>query len=347
MPAKRPARPRRVVFLAYPGVVPLDLVGPRQVFNSANLVCAERGRQYTTQLRSMTPDREIHADTGPLFVETDGCRRPGPIDTLVVPATGTIVDDASSLAAGRGRRTLLRLIERSRRVVSVCGGAFVLAAAGLLDGRRATTHWRTCERLASDYPDIQVEPDAIYVKDGNVYTSAGVTAGIDLALALVEEDLGADVAMEVARALVVFVRRPGGQTQFSAALASQTGTSTSFDELVAWAAEHPDHDLSVDALAERMNMSTRHFARVFRHTVGRTPAVCVERIRVDAARQRLEQDSAALESIASQCGFGSADSMRRVFLRVLRVTPTEYRSRFRRPERDSPDHRRMRRVGTQ
>ena len=334
MLGKQQATPRRIVFLAYPGVVPLDLIGPWQVFQFANRVCAARSLPYTytTQLRSMTRNREIEATTGPLFVETDGCRHLGPIDTLVVPATVTIVDDAPAIASGRRRRTLLGLIGRSRRVVSVCTGAFLLAAAGILEGRRATTHWRGAERLASDYPGIRVEPDAIYIRDGNVYTSAGVTAGIDLALALVAEDLGPEIATETARDLVVFVRRPGGQTQFSAALASQTGTSTSFDELVAWAAEHPDHDLSVDALAERMNMSTRHFSRVFRNTVGQTPAACMERIRVDAARQRLEQDNSALEGIASQSGFRSADSMRRVFLRVLRVTPTEYRSRFRRQD---------------
>ncbi|MGE0446682.1 MAG: GlxA family transcriptional regulator [Vicinamibacterales bacterium] len=331
MPSAAAAQaPRRVLFLAYPRVVPLDLIGPWEVFQAANYACAGRAVPYELQLRSMTSRREIEAPTGPLFLETGGCRRAGPIDTLVVPATDDVATVARTSMSARGRRTLLSLVNHSRRLVSICGGAFLLAAAGLLDGRRATTHWMLCDRLASEYPDVTVEPDAIYVKDGNIYSSAGMTAGIDLALMLVEEDLGADVALAVARGLVVFVRRPGGQTQFSAALAAQTSSRNGFADLMAWAAANPAADLTVDALANRMNMSVRHFARVFRDTVGQTPAVCIERIRVDAARQRLEHESVPLDAVASACGFGSADSMRRVFLRALKVTPTDYRSRFRR-----------------
>ena len=217
---------------------------------------------------------------------------------------------------------------RVRRIGSVCTGAFVLAAAGLLDGRRATTHWQLCPRLARDHPAVAVEDDPIFVRDGNVYTSAGVTAGMDLALALVEEDHGHDAAMRIARHLVMFVRRPGGQSQFSAALDLQAAERRPIRDLQAWIAGHPSGDLSVEALAARAHMSPRNFARVFRDEVGQTPARFVERVRVEAARRLLEESGAGLERVARECGFGGADSMRRSFLRVLRVAPSEYRGRF-------------------
>jgi transcriptional regulator GlxA family with amidase domain len=210
----------------------------------------------------------------------------------------------------------------------VCTGAFLLARAGLLDGRSATTHWAACAALARNYPTVHVDPDPIFVRDGNVYTSAGVTAGIDLALALVEEDLGAAAALEVARNLVLFVRRPGGQAQFSATLAGQAAVRPGIRELQAWISEHLDADLSVPALAERAFMSPRNFARVFAQQVGSTPGAFVESVRVERARTLLETTDLQVEEIARACGFGTVETMRRAFGRRVRVSPSEYRERF-------------------
>jgi transcriptional regulator GlxA family with amidase domain len=251
----------------------------------------------------------------------------GAIDTLLIP--GGIAMDASVQDTAL-IRWLQRATPRVRRIASICSGAFLLAACGCLNGRRATTHWEMCDRLAREYPEVRMQPDAIYVKDGNVYTSAGVTAGMDLALALVEEDLGREIALKVARALVMFVRRPGGQSQFSALLESQIADREPLRELQVWAAEHPRGDLSVEGMAARVNMSPRNFSRVFRREVGQTPAEFAERLRVDTARRRLEETLATLDRVAEECGFGSANSMRRAFLRTLRVPPSDYRRRFQR-----------------
>jgi transcriptional regulator GlxA family with amidase domain len=218
-----------------------------------------------------------------------------------------------------------------RRIGSVCSGAFILAEAGLLDGRRATTHWGWCKELAQRYPRVKVDPDPIFVRDGSIYTSAGVTAGMDLALALVEEDHGRELALRVARQLVLFLRRPGGQSQFSAQLAVQAADREPLRELQAWIADHLNQDLSVEALADRVAMSPRNFARVFSREVGVTPARFVEQARVEAARRRLEESAHGVDAIASQCGFGTAESMRRAFLRRLHVPPSAYRHRFASP----------------
>jgi transcriptional regulator GlxA family with amidase domain len=213
-------------------------------------------------------------------------------------------------------------------VSSVCTGAFVLAKAGLLDGRRATTHWASCDRLAARYPAVTVEPDPIFVRDGNVYTSAGVTAGMDLALALVEEDLGRKTALEVARRLVLFVKRPGGQSQFSAQLAAQTADREPLRELQDWIGGNLDADLSVPALARRAHMSERNFARAFRRELGLTPAAYVEIARVESARMALESAATPVEVVARQAGFGTVETMRRAFHRRLGVGPADYRARF-------------------
>jgi transcriptional regulator GlxA family with amidase domain len=215
----------------------------------------------------------------------------------------------------------------------VCTGAFVLAEAGLLDGKRAATHWQSCARFAERYPKVAVDPDPIFVRQGRVYTSAGVTAGMDLALALVEEDHGHQIAREVARELVLFLKRPGGQSQFSAQLQTQFSDRAPLAELQAWIADHLAADLSVAALAHRVAMSPRNFARVFALSIGRTPARFVEQVRVEAARRRLEESRASVDEIAEKCGFGTRESMRRSFQRLLRVSPAAYRSRF--AERDS------------
>jgi transcriptional regulator GlxA family with amidase domain len=217
---------------------------------------------------------------------------------------------------------------RARRVASVCTGAFLLAEAGLLDGRRATTHWYACDELARRYPAITVDPEPIYVRDGDVATSAGVTAGMDLALALVEEDLGRDTALTVARWLVLFLRRAGNQAQFSSQLAAQVADRDALCELRAWIADHPGEDLSVETLAARVALSPRHFARAFREEVGVTPGRYVERVRLEAARRRLEESGDPIGAVAAACGFGTPETMRRAFLRALGVGPAEYRRRF-------------------
>ena len=216
---------------------------------------------------------------------------------------------------------------RSRRVASVCTGAFLLGAAGLLDGRRAVTHWSRCAELGRRFPRIEVDPDPIFICDTGIWTSAGVTAGIDLALALVEADLGRPAALAVARQLVVFLKRPGGQAQFSATLALQHGDAR-FEELHAWMAEHPAGDLSVAALAARAGMSERSFVRHYRQATGMTPARAVEQLRVEAARQLLGETRQPIKRVAGRCGFGSEETMRRSFLRLLDTTPQRHRALF-------------------
>ena len=324
MMALMPPEARRVVILAYPGVQTLDVIGPAEVFQTAarlkppaysvEVVARERGPLASTTV-GLVADRA-----------TRGCR--GPIDTLIVaggPGAG---------AASRDRPTVTWLrtaAARSRRVCSVCTGAFVLAEAGLLEGRRATTHWASCDRLAQRYEAVSVERDPIFVRHGNVYTSAGVTAGMDLALALVEEDLGRTSALEVARWLVLFVKRPGGQSQFSAQLAVEAAEREPLRELQDWIAGNLDADLSVPALARRAHMSERNFARAFRGELGMTPGSYVEAARVEAARMALESSATPVESVARQSGFGTVETMRRAFHRRIGVGPADYRARFRSP----------------
>ena len=320
---------RRVVVVAFPGVNLLDVAGPSEVFGSLGEATGDEGiaGSYRVELISASDELGVRASCGlGLAGERSIGAVRGAIDTLMVPG-GTGVWEAARDRALVG--WLRRVAPRARRVGSVCTGAFLLAAAGLLDGRRATTHWRWCERLAGEYPGVRVEPDAIFVREGPVSTSAGVTAGMDLALAMVEEDHGRGVALAVARHLVMFVRRPGGQSQFSPLLELQGSDRRALREIQEWVAEHLAGDLSVDALADRAHMSPRNFARVFRKEVGATPARFVERVRVDAARRRLEETDAGLERVARDCGFGGADAMRRSFLRQLRVSPGDYRGRFR------------------
>jgi len=249
----------------------------------------------------------------------------GPVDTLFV-AGGEGVRRAAGDAATID--WIRRIDARARRMAAVCSGAFLLARAGLLDGRRATTHWRNCGDLARLFPRVRVEPDRIYVRDGRIATSAGVTAGMDLALALLEDDLGGELARDVARQLVLFLRRPGGQSQFSVQLAAPLATRPSLRELQSWIHEHPELDLGVEALAKRIGMSPRNFARTFTRELAVTPARYVERARVEAARQWLEDSRASLDEVAAACGFGSAETLRRAFQRLLRVSPSAYRDAF-------------------
>jgi transcriptional regulator GlxA family with amidase domain len=246
-------------------------------------------------------------------------------DTVLVAGGGSAANPEAMAEVAAWVR---RAAPRARRVVSVCAGAFVLAEAGLLSGKRATTHWLRAADLERRYPDVTVEADSIYVRDGKIATSAGATAGFDLALALVEEDLGSEIAREVARDLVIYLRRPGGQSQFSAPLRRQAKNDRRIRDLQLWALEHLAEDLRVERLAERTAMSPRNFARVFREEVGVPPARFVEELRLEAARRSLEETEETVEGIAASCGLGSATSLRRAFSRELGVSPQDYRARF-------------------
>ena len=330
MTRRRTSGVRGIAVLAYPGVQILDVTGPLEVFARAGAVAVERGQATVSPYRVevLAPESgPMRSQSGVGLVADRAFRAvAGGIDTLLVAGgqgTRDVMESAAALA------WLRRMAPRVRRLGSVCTGTFILAATGLLDGRRATTHWAWCDALAKMFPRVAVDPDPIFVRDGNLYSSAGVTAGMDLALALVEEDLGRDVALETARGLVLFLRRPGGQSQFSAQLAVQAADREPIRELCAWIVEHPGADLAVEALARRVAMSPRHFARVFTREVGATPGRYVEKVRVEAARRRLEESTHGVDAIADACGFGTAETMRRAFVRTLRVPPSAYRGRFR------------------
>ena len=321
--------PRRIVIAAFPDVQVLDVTGPLEVFGRTARWLVEQGHRtelaYTIELAGPQPG-PLPTSSGLKLVADLGYRdvRTG-IDTLLV-------------AGGRGSQAascdkallacLRRAAPRVRRLGSVCTGTFVLAAAGLLDGRHATTHWAWCDTLSKQHTKVAIDPDPIFVRDGHIYTSAGVTTGMDLALAMVEEDHGHQVALEVARQLVLFLRRPGGQSQFSAQLSVQSADREPLRDLQRWMADHLADDLSVDALAGRVAMSPRHFARVFAAEVGTTPARFVERLRVEAGRRRLEESTDCVDVVAAVCGFGSPEAMRRAFRRTVRVSPSAYRACF-------------------
>jgi transcriptional regulator GlxA family with amidase domain len=338
---------RRITIVAYPGVQVLDVTGPHEVFSLA--------RRFVTEPPAGAGPLPPAADTAPPYtVEIVASTATGAaagrvrassglalgVDRYVGPGTGPIdaTIDTLVVAGGEGtpeaagdpvlRAWIRAVAPGSRRVASVCSGAFVLAAAGLLDGRRATTHWSECDTLAELFPRVAVERDPIFVRDGPVVTSAGVTAGMDLALALVEEDLGRELALAVSRWLVMFVQRPGGQSQFSSQLAAQLADRRPLRELQAWVAEHLDGDLSVAALAARVSMSPRHFARVFRSEIGVTPAQYVECQRVELARRLLETTDRSVEQIARDAGFGTVETLQRSFRRRVGTTPREYRRLF-------------------
>jgi transcriptional regulator GlxA family with amidase domain len=317
--------PRRVEILAFPSVQILDVTGPLQVFATANDIVAEAGGAAPYLIRVVAgADRSVTASAG-IVVQAEPLPSAGvAVDTLLVSG-GRGVDEAASDV------TLVTwLRERAghaRRIGSVCTGAMLLGATGLLDGRRVVTHWSSCAELKRRFPSAEVETDPIFVRDGPVWTSAGVTAGIDLALALVEEDLGRATALAVARYLVVFLKRPGGQAQFSAALSSQLADQR-FDALNAWIRDHLADDLSLAVLARQAGLSERSLGRPYAEATGSTPGKAVERLRVEAARNLLSAPRLPIKRIAARCGFSSEEAMRRSFLRVLHVTPTEYRARF-------------------
>lgn len=308
----------------------LDVAGPIQVFERASELVAVRfptlPRAYVTEIVSILSRRHIVTNCGIVLVTARSATAVRePIDTLMF-AGGS--DMARTIENERFLAWARRAATRARRVASICTGAYVLARLGLLSGRRATTHWKWCDELARAYPKIDVDPNPIFIKSDNVYTSAGVTAGMDLALALVEEDFGSALALAVARELVLYLRRPGGQTQFSTALAAQVAQRQPLRELPAWVLEHIGEPLAVTRLAQQCGVSPRHFARVFASELGLTPARFVEGLRVETARRRLEETTRSVDEIATECGFASADTFRRTFHRLMKVAPGAYRQRF-------------------
>ena len=321
---------RRIVFVAGPGTEILDLVGPLQVVARASDIYRRNNSGapiYSIEVVSISPVRSLTANCGLRFHADKTFRQlRGKIDTLLVAGGDAIEQNKIN---PEGVRWLKQIAKRARRVGSVCTGAMLLARAGLLDGRRVTTHWNWCETLVRRAPRADVDPDPIFVRDENIYTSAGVTTGMDLALALVEEDYGSRLALETARNLVLYLRRPGGQSQFSAALSLQATDRKPLRELEAWVLEHLDTPLTVPDLAQHLAMSPRNFARVFTREMKTTPAKFVERLRVEAARRRLEESQNSMETIANECGFGSVNSMRNVFQRTLKISPGQYRRHFR------------------
>ena len=302
-----------VLIVLFDRVQSLDVTGPLEVFAHAGY------RVRTASLGGAM----VRSNSGLRMVPDQDLRTAGPADLLLVPGGPGARESDQELVAW-----LRQHARGSKRLASVCTGAFLLAEAGLLDGRRVTTHWQYCGPLATRFPALEVDPEPIFIEDGNVVTSAGVTSGIDLALALVEEDKGRDVALDVARGLVVFLRRPGNQAQFSAQLAVQVASRGPLRDVQQWIIENPEADLSVEALAARASLSPRQFSRAFSAEVGMTPGRYVDRIRIESARRRLEDTSDGVEQTARACGYGTAESMRRAFIRVLGTSPAEYKNRY-------------------
>jgi transcriptional regulator GlxA family with amidase domain len=304
----------------------LDIAGPTSVFSTATSLL-RRKSGYDVRLVAERAGPVVTSSGVTLTAEQALGAVRGAIDTLIVPGgLQGAIDSASSLVP-----IVSRLAPRVRRLASVCSGAFILSRAGLLDGRAAVTHWAACDQLRRSNPRCRVEDDRIFVRDGNVWTSAGVSTGIDLALAMVEEDHGAQLALEISRWLVVYLRRPGGQSQFSAPLAAQVAEGDGIRKLLLWMSENVQADLSVAALAQRASMSERTFARVFNAETRFTPAAYVERLRVDAARRTLESSKKSVKQIARLCGFGTVETLHRAFRRSVGSTPLEYRARFATP----------------
>jgi transcriptional regulator GlxA family with amidase domain len=325
------ARFRRIGFLVYPDCEILDVCGPFEAFYFAHLALGLFGRTKEPSYQSLvlaTAPGPVRTMSGLEIVATHRCSEiVDGLDTLVVVG-GTGCDVASKDPALV--EWVRSIAPKTRRVASVCSGAFILAAAGLLHHRRVTTHWMYSDLLAKTYPTIEVDANLIFVRDGNIYTSGGITTGIDLALALVEEDLGSEIMLGVARTLIVFPKRPGGQSQFRAHTSPcEKPIRPNVSELQGWMLAHPDADLSVQALADRMAMSLRSFSRLFLSETGLTPAEYAERARADAARCKLEQTLVSVETIAEECGFGNAERMRRTFQRLYHTSPADYRARFR------------------
>jgi transcriptional regulator GlxA family with amidase domain len=318
---------KKIVMLSLPPAHGVDVMGPLEVLALASRMLEEEsGRPgYETELVTNSADLVIPTSSGiAINAHKHYEQVTGKVDTLFIAAgAGTREPADPALLAW-----LREMASQTRRVCSVCTGAFLLANAGLLNGRRATTHWRHVESFARQYPDVSWDPNPIWVQDGNIYTSAGISAGMDLALALIEEDHGGALALAVARRMVIFLRRPGSQAQFSVALASQAVERKGLQELQVWIAENLTKNLSVEVLAQRAAMSPRNFVRVFARELGNTPARYVEQVRVEAARIQLAATDDSMDAIAGRCGFSSAELLRRCFLRHFKIAPSQYRKHF-------------------
>jgi transcriptional regulator GlxA family with amidase domain len=325
---------RHIAMLVYPDFLTIDAIGPIEVFTFANLALQLMGKASLSEsvytLSIVAEQRgSVKASNGISIVADKSYEdlKDG-VDTLMIAGATNPSYIEAAIQDTKMRNWLIQMMPKVRRMVSICTGALILAGTGLLEGRRATTHWMYCDQLGLQHKNIRVESDKIFVRDGNMYTSGGVTAGIDLALSLVEEDWGWEVAASIARHMLIFMRRPGGQSQFSVYIFNEAKTRKDFRELQAWIVSNPDADLDVEHLAARMAMSPRNFSRLFCQEVGITPAKFVEHVRLEAARNMMLQTDLPMESVAAQCGFGSAEQMRRSFQRILKTTPQEHRSYF-------------------
>ena len=319
---------KKIVMLSVPPAQGVDVIGPLEALGIASRTLEEStGRRgYETELVTSQNDLALMTSSGVrIMAHKHYSEVRGKVDTLLISGgAGTRGPHDPELMAW-----LRKMAKQTRRVCSICTGAFLLASAGLLDGKRATTHWRFVDSFARTHPGVNWDPNPIFVKEGNIYTSAGISAGMDLTLALIEEDYGSALALQVARYMVVYLRRPGSQAQFSVALSAQAAERKSLQELQAWIAENLSRDLSVEVLAGRAAMSARNFARVFARELGQTPARYVEQVRVEAARTQLASTDDGVEQIAERCGFSSAELLRRCFLRHFKVAPSQYRKHFR------------------
>ncbi|MEE9415723.1 MAG: GlxA family transcriptional regulator, partial [Acidimicrobiales bacterium] len=315
---------RTIVLLMFEGFQPLDLAGPHEVFAGAN-VALDRldrlGERYRLTTVALEPERPVYSESGLAMMADTGFTSIAEIDTLLIPGGDGVhnaAEDDETIA------WLATTAQSARRVAAVCTGTFLAARAGLCDGHKVTTHWASAGRLATQYPGLDVDPDSIYVRDEELWTSAGVTAGIDLALALVDQDCGADIAQLVARHLVVYLRRPGGQTQYAAPVWADATELMPIRTACDLVHSTPEADHSVAILAQRVGLSTRHFTRLFKGEIGESPARYIERVRTEAARSLLETESIGLEQVALRSGFGSAETLRRAFHRRLGVSPAAY-----------------------
>lgn len=321
---------KHIVILIPPYTAILDVAGPLEVFSKTSdymiTIKGQQERYYTTHLVSMDDSVAVPSSSGmPIICEGGISSVRYPIDTAIIAGRGIyrnapahIVDWLQKVYKNKGKS----------RIASICAGAFILAETGLLNGLRATTHWQLCHAFAEQFPQIKVEKDPIFIQQGHIYTSAGISTGIDLTLALVEEDLGRDVAIEISRILVLYLKRPGNQSQFSNMLAVQKTDYRPVKDIIQWMQEHLSEDLSVERLAEKTAMSARNFSRVFYRETKVSPAKFVERARIEAARRRLEETQLSLDEIAQECGLYDANALRRLFNRHLKTTPGTYRKNF-------------------
>lgn len=319
---------RRVVFVTMPNGDPFDLIGPMTVLHDANWQLENSGRLdlgYDIEVVTNQPGTVYQVDGFRMVVDKSCHEVRGDVDTLVFQAVDY---EEECLKDRRFIDWVKRIAPRTRRLATACIGTYVLAEAGLLDGRRATTHWSACENFQSRYPDVKLDPEPIFIKDGKFYSSAGVTSILDLMLSLVEEDYGSELALRVAQSMVMFLRRPANQAQFSTQLNGSNADDMQIRTVMAYVAEHPDHNLSVEVLAEMAKMSPRNFTRVFARETGVTPGKFVEQSRLESARGRLEQSKLPINQVANQCGYRTTDGMRVAFDRNLGIGPSEYRRRF-------------------